>query len=119
MYLPGPGGWHICDMSMLPLKPGDFALGSSQSRAAARALLERRFASRERLTLILDLETGCMEPRIGEWQEGTDGTLVRLCALPDGMTLQEAERIVSQPGWKPSPRPPKPGHPRPPLKPEW
>ena len=119
MHLPHTPGWHLFAVPVLRMKPGDFPLGSNLSRAAARAALARRFASRERLTLILDLEIGCTEPRIGEWREGTDGKLVRLCALPDGMTPREAERIVSKPGWKPSPRPPKPERIRPPLKPEW
>jgi hypothetical protein len=39
---------------------------------------------------------GYAEPRLGEWREGADGTLVRFCALPDGMTMQEAERIVAE-----------------------
>ena len=47
------------------LKPGDYALGSPQSRAAARALLVRRFAGRIARTIIVDLETDCTEPRIG------------------------------------------------------
>ncbi|MGB0065596.1 MAG: hypothetical protein WBP85_14230 [Terracidiphilus sp.] len=71
------------------------------------------------MTLILDLEAGRTEPRIGQWREGKDGTLVRLCSLPDGMTLQEAEQIVSQPGWKPATPQAKPEQIRPPLKPEW
>jgi hypothetical protein len=77
-------------------RPGDSAVGSPQSRAAARALLERRFAGRIRRTIIVDLETGCTEPRIGEWREGADGSLGRVCALPRGMTMQEAERIVAE-----------------------
>lgn len=77
------------------LKPGDYAVGSPQSRAAARALLERRFAGRIARTIIVDLGTDCTEPRIGEWREGADGSRGRVCALPDGMTMQEAERIVA------------------------
>jgi hypothetical protein len=38
-------------MPVLPVRPGDFALGSPESRAAARAVLERRFA-REGFILI-------------------------------------------------------------------
>jgi hypothetical protein len=79
-------------------RPGDYAVGSPQSRAAARALLERRFAGRIARTIIVDLEAGCTEPRIGEWCEGADGSLGRVCALPRGMTMQEAERIVAERG---------------------
>ena len=74
--------------------PGDYAIGSPQSRAAARALLERRFAGRIRRTIIVDLDTDCTELSIGEWREGADGSLGRVCALPDGITMQEAEGIV-------------------------
>lgn len=98
--------------------PGRYPLGSPQSRAAARALLERRFAGRKARTIILSGEFDS-EPRIGKWQEEADGTLGRVCILPKGMTMQEAERIVSQPGWKPTARPAKPEPTRPPLKPEW
>ena len=78
------------------MKPGDYAVGSPQSRAAARTLLERRFAGRIRRTIIVDLETDCTEPRIGEWREGADGSLGRVCALPKGMRMQEAERNIPQ-----------------------
>lgn len=96
-------------------RPGCFPLGSAQSRAAARALLERRFAARTRRTIIIS-GSESKEPRIGKWEEGADGTLGRICFLPRGMTLQEAERIVSQPGWKPTDPPQEPE--RPPLNPE-
>jgi len=59
------------------------------------------------------------EIRIGDWMEGHDGILFRTCNIPAGMTIQEAERIVSQPGWNPTAPPPKPAPIRPPLKPEW
>jgi len=99
------------------MKPGDYALGSAQSRAAARALLERHFAARTRQTIIIS-GSDSKEPRIGKWEEGADGSLGRICILPRGMTLQEAERIVSQPGWKPTAPPAKPECSRPPLKAE-
>lgn len=98
-------------------RPGNYELGSLQSRAAARAMLARRFAGRKRLTIILDSEGD--EPRLGDWREGADGTLVRRCYLSEGMTLQEAETIVSQPGWKPSIPVAKTEPIRRPLKPEW
>jgi len=87
------------------MKPGDFSLGSSQSRAAARALLARRFAARKRVEIICSIpRPGAAEGeiRIGDWIEGEDGILFRTCNIPAGMTIQEAERIVSQPGWKPT-----------------
>ena len=104
------------------LKPGDYPLGSAQSRAAARANLERRFAGRKRLDVvtrcIVDVP-GFAEPQLGKWRECPDGSLLRFSRLPAGMTIEEAERIVAQPGWKPTASPAKPECPRPPLKPEW
>ncbi len=82
-------------------RPGDFTLGSIQSRAAARALLARRFEGRNRrgLTLVTNIpRPGCDEIRIGEWREGDDGTLMRICFLPAGMSIDEAERIVAERG---------------------
>jgi hypothetical protein len=104
------------------MKPGDFALGSRQSRAAARALLECRFAARKRIEVIYSIPRPSAregEIRIGEWMEGPDGTLFRTCNIPAGMTIQEAERIVSQSGRKPTVPAAEPGRIRPPLKPEW
>ena len=103
--------------------PGRFPVGSAQSRAAARTLLERRNAGRKRLNIILSTECDSVstEPRLGEWREGADGTLIRFCFLPAGMELEEAERIVSQPGWKPAAAAAlaKAERARPPLEPEW
>ena len=84
-------------------------------------MLVRWFAGRERLNIILDVgfDSESEGPRLGEWREGVDGTVVRRCYLPAGMTIQEAERIVAQPGWKLSDQPSESKCNRPPLKPEW
>ena len=79
-------------------EPGDYALGSPQSRAAARAILERRFAGRRQIDLVSTV------PRpgnvggiyIGVWIECDDGSLFRFSSVPPGMTIEEAERIVAQ-----------------------
>src|ERR1035438_358874 len=58
------------------MKLGDFALGSPESRAAARAALERRLASRERFTLILstDDDPDCKECALENGAKGqTEG----------------------------------------------
>ena len=81
-------------------KPGHFAVGSPQSRAAARALLVAKRAGRERIDIV------CRIPRpgddgaihIGKWIEKPDGSLFRFSNIPPGMTIAEAERIVSQSG---------------------
>jgi len=59
------------------------------------------------------------EIRIGDRIEGGDRTLFRLSCIPAGMTVQEAKRIVSEPGWKPTAPHPVPERLRLPLKPEW
>lgn len=78
--------------------PGDYVLGSPQSRAAARAVLARRFAEREKFDLVVS--STIPRPRgdgirIGKWSEGEDGRLTRVSFLPMGMTIEEAERIVA------------------------
>lgn len=45
MHLPEAGGWDVRGVPMLPLKPGNYALRSPQSRAAARSLLVMREAN--------------------------------------------------------------------------
>ena len=79
------------------LKPGEYPLGSPQSRAAARALLERRFAGRRRIDVVSSIPRpgGDGGIRIGTWIECDDGTLFRLSTIPSGMTIQEAERLVA------------------------
>jgi hypothetical protein len=97
-----------------------FPLGSIQSRAAARALLEHQFAGRRRIDIVCSIPRPAAdgEIQIGTWTEGADGALIRFSNLPPGMTIEEAERIVSQPGWKPTDPPLPPERIRPPLKPE-
>lgn len=85
-------------------------------------MVRSRFAERKRLDLVFPLEwhhPGWTDPIVGMWEESPDGTLHRRSFLPNGMSMAEAERIVSQPGWKPSPKPLE-REPRPPQPdPEW
>ena len=82
------------------MKPGDFALGSPQSRAAARSLLETQRAERKRVDIVCSIprpgDDGAIH--LGKWIEKPDGSLFRFSNIPAGMTIAEAERIVSQPG---------------------
>jgi len=66
-------------------RPGDFPIGSRESRAAARIQLSRRIDTRERTTIALSM------PRPGQdrtrvqfdpWRECPDGTLWRLVYVP-------------------------------------
>lgn len=90
-------------------------------RAAARAALMRRFAARRRIDVVSSVQRpgGDGGIHLGAWIEGDDGVLFRFSTIPAGMTIAEAERIVSQPGWKPTVTLAQPGSIRPPLKPEW
>lgn len=66
-------------------KPGDFPIGSLQSRSAARMRLIRLNESRKRMRFIHNIP----RPRedksrmhYGDWQEGKDGTLFQLVYVP-------------------------------------
>lgn len=121
MHLPYAPGWHVRALQVFCMKPNDYPLYSSRSRAAARALLASRIAARKRIEVVSTIPRPGAdgEIRIGGWIEGPDGTLFRSSSIPAGTTIEEAERIVAKPGWKPSPQPPRPEIIRPPLKPEW
>ena len=99
MHLPEASGGDNRGVQMLSVKPGDYALGSPESRAAARAALERRLAERNSggITLVTDIPRPSGDGlRIGEWCEGGDGTLMRVCFLPTGMTMEEAEQTGAE-----------------------
>ncbi len=89
------------------MKPSDFALGSPESRAAARAALERRRAGRKRIDIVSSIPRpgGDGGIHLGTWIECDDGSLFRLSSIPAGMTIAEAERIVLQPHRKPNIQP--------------
>lgn len=85
----------------LGARPGDYALGSAQSRAAARAALEQRLAGRKKLDIVFLSSVPFPHGegvKVGEWQEGAGGIPMRFSWLPAGMTIEEAERIVAERG---------------------
>lgn len=99
MHLPKSGCWDGRAVPVLHMNPGNYALGSPQSRAAARAILGRRLAGRKRTELIIISSVPRPQGdgiRIGKWSGCTDGTLTRTSFLPSDMTMDEAERIVSE-----------------------
>ena len=77
------------------MKPGDYALGSEQSRAAARRLAEKRLVGREMIRLIVDIEKGA-EPGCTSWIEGPDGKFGCVFGLPEGMSMEEAEKRIGE-----------------------
>ena len=78
------------------MRPGDFPLGSHQSRAAARALLANRQAVFERREVIL----GCTAnddsaPDATTWHvNAKEQTAGRVISVPEGMTMADALRMV-------------------------
>ena len=83
------------------VRPGDYPVGSPQSRAAVRAILERKSARRKRQDIIIIIVSSIPRPRgngitIGQWTEGEEGCLTRFSILPPGMTVEQSEEIVSR-----------------------
>ena len=85
-------------------RPGDYALGSVESRAAARGAVDERRALQERRSIVIissipspnyenDREFDPMSPTVGDWHMANDGVLERICRIPPGMTVEEAEQI--------------------------
>jgi len=78
-------------------RPWDFALGSVESRAAARLKVARWFDGRKRITLIMDIPRPRTDkPRVifGDWTERPDGSLYRLVHAPH-IWLKLGEAIPS------------------------
>jgi hypothetical protein len=74
------------------MKPGDFPLGSLESRAAARAMLEDAEGSRLRLTIVSYLQRPGRDNsqiHIGAWQACPDGLRMRMVYVPSGMDWPE------------------------------
>ena len=77
-------------------RPADYTIGSPQSRAAARALLEGRQGSCVRRDVILsvDAESHPM-PSASAWtQDPKDRSMGRLVCIPEGMTIADGLRVV-------------------------
>jgi hypothetical protein len=88
-------------------RPGNYALGSIESRAAARAAVEQRRASQKKRDFILissvprpnyanDPNFDPLGPIVHDWHMAADGVLERMCVIPPGMTIEEAERICAE-----------------------
>ena len=81
-------------------RPEEFPVGSAESRAAARALLELHERGVRRITLIID---PAMRPRregppdeasVGPWFIGKDGNLFRTALIPKGMDEETKRRLL-------------------------
>jgi hypothetical protein len=79
--------------------PGDFPIGSLESRAAARVLLARRFDSRKRLRIIWHIPWAGQDSSrasFGEWQEWQNGTLGQWVYVPS-VWLKPGDEIPTCP----------------------
>ena len=81
-------------------RPGDYELGSPQSRAAARAMIVEQISKRDTLTILMSSfipDLNITEPSITEWREGQTASCIARHIFPLGMTLEEAQRISLSP----------------------
>jgi hypothetical protein len=91
----------VSNSTSLP-RPDEFPIGSSESRAAARALLEWREKGVRRIQIILDMSHRPPRPMenplgaVGPW-ELRDGTLWRTVFLPRGPDEETKRRLLATP----------------------
>lgn len=78
-------------------KPGDFPLGSIESRAAARSHVQQSIKGSVRTTvLIIGWRSNAIpftKASIGEWYENPDGSLTRHVTAPSEMLEEDALEI--------------------------
>ena len=83
------------------MKPGDFPIGSPESRAAARAMIESRDKDVPRLQIINDsVQISGQDnslPHVGDWYPMTDGAFVRFVYIPPGTDEETERRILDTP----------------------
>jgi len=81
------------------LRPGDFELGSMESRAAARAMLEKRRLSKFRVIVSLiakPLHLASSTCTRSLWPDGTVFELVHLSGSDDQLDRAQLDRIVAK-----------------------
>ena len=84
------------------MKPEDFPIGSLESRAAARSMLEVRDKDVRRLELVTNVlfpdhgeeRQDRSRPHATPWTRTLDGGLMRILYVPSGMTADEARAVV-------------------------
>jgi len=81
------------------LKPADFPIGSPESRAAARAVVESRETDGCRLQLVNYIQRPRQDgsrPHIGEWCSLGD-ILMRIVFVPESTDEATLEKLVATP----------------------
>lgn len=82
--------------------PANFPLGSNESRAAVRAMLEARDCGAPRLQIVNDMPRPIRSerdktPQIGTWTPMEGGGFVRLVGIPPGTDEETVRRILATP----------------------
>jgi hypothetical protein len=77
------------------MKPGDFEIGSGQSRAAARHVLQKRIESLSRREVIIGIAAD-QKPNADDYCEDDSGSgeFARLIGIPYGMTIADGLKAV-------------------------
>jgi hypothetical protein len=80
-------------------RPYEFPLGSAESRAAARAMLEAQERGVRRLQIIFDAprprREGEPHTKVGPWFETEDGGLMRYVFVPPGTDEETLRRLLA------------------------
>ena len=82
------------------LRPEDFSIGSPESRAAARAMLETREINVTRLQIVSSIPRPRQDnsrPHVGPWQPMIDGGFMRMVYVPLGTDDKTRERLLATP----------------------
>jgi hypothetical protein len=77
-------------------RPEEFPIGSAESRAAARVLLDSREKGVRRIQLLIrgyDNDPGS----VGSWWTGFDGNLCRTVCIPTGTDEETERRLLATP----------------------
>ena len=85
---------------MIVLKAWEFPLGSAESRAAARAMLEAQERNVQRLQITHCVPRPCQDNsrlHVGDWQQRIDGSLLRLVYVPPNTDEETLRRILAAP----------------------
>ena len=80
-------------------RPGDFPLGSRESRAAARLLLNSLANTRRRIEIVSHIPRPGQDgtkPHVSDWNDFGDA-LMRMVYVPPGMSFEEALKLVDRP----------------------
>lgn len=82
------------------LRPEDFPIGSPESRAAARAMLQTRESNIRRLQMVSAIPRPRQDnsrPHVGAWQPMSDGGFMRVVYVPPETDEETIERLLATP----------------------